>query len=133
MEIDHVLNEALASRPAELKEVLDRHYLPETFDLGGRLNRVCACKRCNSKKGADRRVPLLEFGLQAAKKKTPIIEGLLEKYRANTKFDDALSRVGMAVESGGTTREYVAAFLEIETAASAPRKRHAKQPETTRR
>ena len=64
---------------------------------------------------------MLEFGLQAAKKKTPIIEGLLEKYRANTKFDDALSRVGMAVESGGTTREYVAAFLEIETAASAPR------------
>jgi 5-methylcytosine-specific restriction endonuclease McrA len=85
MEIDHVLNEALASRPAELKEVLDRHGLPETFDLGGRLNRVCACKRCNSKKGADRPIALIEFGLKAAKEKTPDIEGLLEKHRADAK------------------------------------------------
>jgi hypothetical protein len=121
MEIDHVVNEALASRPAELKGVLDRHGLPETFDLGGRLNRVCACKRCNSKKGADRAIALIDFGLKAAKEKTPIVEGLLEKYRGDAKLDDALSRVGMAVESGGTTREYVAAFLEIEPASNFPR------------
>ncbi len=120
MEIDHVLNEALASRPAELKEVLGRHGLPETFDLAGRLNRVCACKRCNSKKGADRPIALIEFGLKAAKEKTPIVEELLEKFRVDTKVDGALSRVGIAVESGGTTREYVAAFLEIETSPSAP-------------
>lgn len=121
MEIDHVLNEALAARPAELMEVLARHGLPETFDLAGRLNRVCACKRCNSKKRADRPIALLEFGLKAAREKTPVIEGLLEKYRAEAKVDDALSRVGMAVESGGTTREYVAAFLEINTSPSRPK------------
>ena len=121
MEIDHVLNEALASRPVELTKVLDRDGLPQNFDLGGRLNRVCACKRCNSKKGTDRPIALIEFGLKAARGKTPLIEELLDKYRSDVKVDDALSHVGMAVESGGTTREYVAAFLEIENAPSSPR------------
>ena len=120
MEIDHVLNEALASRPVELTKVLDRHGLPQNFDLGGRLNRVCACKRCNSKKGADRPIALIEFGLKAARGKTPLIEELLDKYRSDVKVDDALSHVGMAVERGGTTREYVAAFLEIENAPGSP-------------
>ena len=121
MEIDHVLNEALSSRPLELNGVLDRHGLPQNFDLAGRLNRVCACKRCNSKKGAGRPIALIDFGLNAARAKAPLIERLLEKYRSEAKVDDALSHVGMAVEHGGTTREYVAEFLEIETAPSLPR------------
>ncbi len=121
MEIDHVLNEALADRPDECKEVLTKHGLPESFDLFGRLNLVCACKRCNSKKGADRPTALIEFGLKAARKKAPIIENLLVKYPAMVKADEDLTRVGVALQRGDITRKYVADFLRNETAAILPR------------
>jgi energy-coupling factor transporter ATP-binding protein EcfA2 len=120
MEIDHVIYQALAERPSELKEVLKRHGLPDTFDLNGPLNLVCACKNCNSKKGATRPVATIDFGLKAAREKEPIVKRLLEKYRINKSVDNNLTSVGDDLEKGNTTREYVADFLGISKAASKP-------------
>jgi hypothetical protein len=116
MEIDHVINEALANHADELSAVLILHGLPQEFDLYGALNLVCACKRCNSIKGPNREAGLVSIGLQKARKKAPVVEELLAAHKSAKKVDNQLSSIGDAIEGGITTKEYVREFLEIETA-----------------
>lgn len=111
MEIDHVIPERLANRQEEFKAVLQQHDLPETFDIAGRLNLVASCKRCNSRKGADRNPAVVGFGLKEASQRAATVDRILKAHIDDAKLQSALSCVREAVDSGRLTNDYVSDFL----------------------
>lgn len=113
LEIDHILPQALATRPDKLLSLTKRLGLGRDFSLDNLQNCVPTHQNCNRRKlDTVYDLNVLFFYLQEAKKRVPAIEKELDQLRNRLKRDDILTSIGLALERGLITKDDLYDALE---------------------
>lgn len=105
MEVDHLIAESLADKPAEFADLLKSLGLSESYKVNDYPNWVSACGDCNGKKGAKSftPAPMVLFLLDDAARVGEVCRGYATELMSDRKKSKLLSRLASATETGMVT------------------------------